>query len=80
VGVNYQSKKAITDSSNSTFYGWVDGRTLVDLNFAYDTTRFKYTLNVDNVFDEAYVYAARNQALIIPGSGLNVKASVTLKF
>jgi len=80
VGVNYQSKKAITDSSNSTFYGWVDGRTLVDLNFAYDTTRFKYTLNVDNVFDEEYVYAARNQALIIPGSGLNVKASVTLKF
>jgi iron complex outermembrane receptor protein len=80
VGVNYQSEKAITDSANSTFYGWVDGRTLLDLNFAYETERLKYTLNIDNLLDEEYIYAARNQALIIPGSGLNVKASVTLKF
>lgn len=80
VGLSYQSKKAITDSANSTFYGWVDGRTLVDLNFAYETGRLKYTLNVDNLLNKEYIYAARNQALIIPGSGFNVKAAVTLKF
>lgn len=80
VGINYQSKKAITDSANTTFYGWADGRTLVDLNFTYDAGRFRYALNVDNLLDDEYIYAARNQALIIPGSGTNVKASVTLKF
>ncbi len=79
-GLSYQSKKAITDSGNTTFYGWVDGRTLVDLNFAYDTGRVKYTVNVDNLFNESYVYAARNQALIIPGTGINVKAAVIVKF
>jgi iron complex outermembrane receptor protein len=79
-GVNYQSKKAITDSANTTFYGWVPGRTLVNLNFAYEAGRIKYTLNIDNLFDRRYIYAARNQALIIPGTGFNVKAGVVLKF
>ncbi|HEU5078969.1 MAG TPA: TonB-dependent receptor [Opitutaceae bacterium] len=79
-GVSYQNKKAITDSANTTFYGWVPGRTLVDLNFAYDAGRVKYTLNVDNLLDRSYIYAARNQALIIPGTGINLKAGVTLKF
>lgn len=79
-GLSYQSKKAITDSGNTTFYGYVGGRTLVDLNFAYDAGRLKYTLNVDNLFNRKYIYAARNQALIIPGTGTNVKAAVTLKF
>ena len=79
-GLSYQSKKAITDSGNTTFYGWVAGRTLADLNFAYDAGRIKYTVNVDNLFNKKYIYAARNQALIIPGTGTNVKAAVTLKF
>ena len=50
------------------------------LNFAYDAGRLKYTLNVDNLLDKEYIYAARNQALIIPGTGFNVKAGVTWKF
>jgi iron complex outermembrane recepter protein len=80
IGVSHQSRKAITDSANSTFFGWVDGRTLVDLNLGYEAGRVRYTVNVDNLLDTEYIYAARNQALIIPGTGFNVKAAVTLKF
>jgi iron complex outermembrane receptor protein len=79
-GINYQSKKAITDSANTTFYGWVGGRTLVDLSFGYEIGKMKYTLNVENLFNTEYIYAARNQGLIIPAPGTNIKASVAYKF
>lgn len=80
VGINQQSKKAITDSANTTFYGWVPGRTLVDVSLSYQHGKFRYSLNVDNALDKEYIYAARNQALIIPGTGRNFKGSVTWKF
>ncbi len=80
VGVNYESKKAITDSANTTFFGWVPGRTLADLSLSYQHGNMRYGLNVDNALNKSYIYAARNQALIIPGTGRNFKGSVTWKF
>ena len=32
-------------------------------DFAYETARVKYALNVDNLLNKKYIYAARNQAL-----------------
>jgi len=79
-GLSYQSKKAITSSANDLFFGYVPGRTVIDAFASYDHGPFKYTLNVDNLLDKSYIYAARNQNLIIPGSGINVKGAVTWKF
>ena len=80
LGVSYASKKAITDSANSTWYGYVPARTLVNAYCSYEHGSFSYNLNVDNLFDKKYIYAARNQSLIIPGTGFNVKAAITYKF
>lgn len=79
-GINFQDKKAITDSANSTFYGYIPARTLVDLSFGYDIGKIHYGLNIDNIFDKKFYYAARSNSVIIPGSGTNVKASVMYKF
>jgi outer membrane receptor protein involved in Fe transport len=61
-------------------YGWLDEFTLVDLAITYDHGSFRYGLNVDNLLDENYEAAVRNQSIIVPGMGTNVKASITWKF
>jgi iron complex outermembrane receptor protein len=80
VGVSYLAKRAITDNANMIFYGYVPGRTLVDAVINYEIGRFKYQVNIDNVFDRNYIYAARSNQVIIPGSPTNVRASITCKF
>jgi iron complex outermembrane receptor protein len=80
LGLNYASKKVITDSANSTWYGYVPARPPVNAFFSYDHGAFRYNLNIDNLFNKKYIYADRNQSLIIPGTGFNVKAAITHKF
>lgn len=79
-GLNYQSKKAITNNANTEFYGYAPGRTLLDLQLNYVRGRVRYSLNVDNLLDEDYVYAARSFNVVIPGSGTNLKAAITYTF
>jgi outer membrane receptor for monomeric catechols len=80
LGVSYLAKRAITDNSNMIFYGYVPSRTLVDAVINYRTSRFKYQLNIDNLFDRNYVYSVRSNQVIIPGTPLNLRASITYKF
>jgi iron complex outermembrane receptor protein len=80
VGVSYLAKRAITDNANMIFYGYVPGRTLVDAVINYETGRFKYQVNIDNVLDRNYIYAARSNQVMIPGSPTNVRVSITCKF
>ncbi|HYD83067.1 MAG TPA: TonB-dependent siderophore receptor, partial [Opitutus sp.] len=80
LGVSHLAKRAIASNNNAIVYGWLDAFTLTDLAIAYDRGAFRYGLNVDNVFDVDYEAAVRNQSIIVPGMGTNVKASVTWKF
>ncbi len=80
LGISHLSQRAITNNSNAFVYGYLDGFTLADLVLAYETDRFRYGVNVDNLLDEDYYAAVRNESIIVPGSGTNLKASVTWKF
>jgi iron complex outermembrane receptor protein len=80
VGLSHLDKRAITSNNNATLYGWLDPYTVCDLMLSYVRGPIRYGLNVDNVFNTAYEAAVRNQAVIVPGMGTNVKASVTWRF
>jgi len=80
VGVSYLAKRAVTDNSNMVFYGYVPSRTLVDAVINYRTNRCKYQLNIDNLLNQKYIYSARSNQVIIPGTPLNLRASITQKF
>ncbi len=80
VGVSCLAKRAITDNANLIFYGYVPGRTLVDMTINYETAHCKYQLNIDNLFDRNYIYSSRSNQVIVPGSPTNLRASVTYKF
>ena len=80
VGVSYLAKRAVTDNSNMIFYGYVPCRTLVDAVINYRTSRCKFQLNIDNLLDQKYIYSARSNQVIIPGTPLNLRASITQKF
>jgi outer membrane receptor protein involved in Fe transport len=78
--VSYLAKRAVTDNSNMIFYGYVPCRTLVDAVINYRTSRCKFQLNIDNLLDQKYIYSARSNQVIIPGTPLNLRASITQKF
>jgi len=80
IGVSYLAKRAITDNANAIFYGFLPARTVVDAAISYETTHFKYQVNIDNVLDQNYVYASRSNQVMIPGTPTNVRASLTWKF
>ncbi len=80
VGVSYLSKRVVTNNSNATVYGWLPGFTLVDVVLGYERGPLKYALNIDNALDRDYDAAVRNESIIVPGMGTNVKLSVTWKF
>ena len=80
-GVNYLGKRAIDDNSGSqVFFGYLPAQTLLDLSFAYDTKKFLYQVNIDNVFNKKYIYASRSNLVQVPGLPTNVRASVTYRF
>ncbi len=80
LGLSHLSRRAIANNSNATVFGWLEPFTLTDLALSYERGPLRYALNVDNVFDVAYHAAVRNESIIVPGMGTNVKASVTWKF
>jgi len=80
VGISYLAKRAITDNNNQVLYGFLPPRTLVDAVIGYDTKRFLYQLNIDNALDTDYTFAARSNQILVPGTPLNVRGSVTWKF
>jgi len=79
LGVNYLDKRAITDNSNNVFFGYIPARTLVDAAIIYRTKSFTYQINIDNLLNKDYMYAARSELVMIPGSPMNIRASVTYK-
>ncbi len=80
LGLSHLSRRAITDNSNARVYGWLDPYTTTDVALTYDRGAFRYGLNIENLGDVAYDAAVRNQSIIVPGAGTNVKASVTWRF
>jgi iron complex outermembrane receptor protein len=80
VGVDYQGKRAITNNANQVFFGYIPGRTLVNLFADYKYGHFSYSLNVDNLADTKYIYSARSVNVIVPGTSIDPKVSVTYHF
>src|SRR6185369_1965868 len=79
VGCSYLARRAITDNSNSIFYGYLPPRTLADAMIGYETKRFHFQLNIDNILGERYIYAARSNQVLVPGSPTNLRLAVTYK-
>ncbi len=80
VGISHLSRRAIASNNNAVIFGWLKPFTTADLVLGYETGSFRYGLNVDNLFNTRYDAAVRNQSIIVPGMGTNLKASVTWKF
>jgi iron complex outermembrane recepter protein len=81
LGVNYMSKRAIDDNSGSDVcFGFLPARTLVDASLTYETKRLTYQVNVDNLLNTKYVFAARSSSVLVPGTPLNARFSITYRF
>jgi len=52
----------------------------MDGSITYETKRFTYQVNIDNLLNKDYIYAARSSLVIVPGTPMNVRASITYKF
>jgi iron complex outermembrane receptor protein len=59
---------------------YLPARTLVDLSASYTRGAWTYQANIDNVFDQEYILASISRMLVVPGSGINLRASVTYRF
>jgi len=81
VGVNHLDKRAVTDNANQVWFGYVPGRTLVNLTASYRlNSHINYGLNVDNLLNEKFIYSVRSVNVIVPGPKTNVKFSVDYTF
>ncbi|HWL17407.1 MAG TPA: TonB-dependent receptor plug domain-containing protein [Opitutus sp.] len=94
VGVDYKSEVAGDSATGYTttkplpggnfvpnqpsFY--VNGRTLVNVGFAYKRDQWTARLQVSNVFDKDYLLASLSRTAVLVGDPLNVKASFTYNF
>jgi iron complex outermembrane receptor protein len=81
IGANSLAKRAITDNANQVWFGYVPGRTLVNLNATYRLDKhWNFGLNIDNLFDKKYIYSVRSVNVIVPGPSINVKGSIDYTF
>jgi outer membrane receptor protein involved in Fe transport len=78
LGENYQAKRAITDGPNQVFWGYVPSRVVLNstINYEYNS-HIKYTMTIDNLLNKKYIYAVRSENVIVPGTPINVKFSVS---
>jgi outer membrane receptor protein involved in Fe transport len=76
-----QSKRAVTDGPNQVFWGYVPGRTIVDLSAQYQyNPHVRFNVSIDNLLDAKYIYAVRSEDVIVPGQAINLKFAVTYTF
>jgi outer membrane receptor for ferric coprogen and ferric-rhodotorulic acid len=80
LGVESECKRAITNNSNQVFFGYIPGRTLVNLFSDYKLGHFIFALNIDNLLDTKYIWSARSVNVIEPGTPINFKGTVTYNF
>jgi len=81
VGVDYESKRAITNNANQVFFGYIPGRTLVNMFADYKFGHhWLFSANIDNVLDTKYIWASRSVNVIEPGTPINFKGTVTYNF
>jgi outer membrane receptor protein involved in Fe transport len=81
LGYNYLAQRAITDGPNQVMFGYVPGRVLVNSSITYKASRsITYTLNLDNLTNEKYIYSVRSQNVIVPGQAFNAKAGIEYRF
>jgi len=79
-GTTTLAKRAITDSSNQIFFGYIPGYTLLNGAISYSRKHYVIQLNVDNITNKFYWYASRDQLILFPGTPINPRMSVTYKY
>ncbi len=79
LGASFLDRRAVTDNSNLILYAYLPARFLADAMLSYDTRHFHYQLNIDNLFGTRYIYAARSNQVLLPGSPTNLRLAVTYK-
>lgn len=80
VGEQCIAKRAVTDSSNQIFYGYIPGYALTNAFVAWENKHIKIQFNVDNLFNKFYYYSARSNQVIVPGIPINPRVAVTYKY
>jgi outer membrane receptor for ferric coprogen and ferric-rhodotorulic acid len=81
VGENFQSKRAVTDGPNQVFWYYIPKRTLIDANIDYKyNEHIKYTVTINNLLNKKYIYSARSENVIVPGTPFNIKFAVAYTF
>ncbi len=81
IGANSQAKRAITDNANQVWFGYVPGRTLLNLTASYRYDKhWNYNLNIDNLLNKKYIYSVRSVNVIVPGPDINAKFSIEYTF
>jgi len=78
--VSHLAKRAVTSNNNAVVYGFIPGFTVVDLSLSFERGANRCALNVDNLFHTEYEAAVRNESIVVPGKGTNVKFSVARNF
>jgi iron complex outermembrane receptor protein len=81
LGANTLAKRAITDNANQVWFGYVPGRTILNLNatYRYDA-HWSLGLNIDNLLNKKYIYSVRSVNVIVPGPEINAKFSMDYTF
>lgn len=79
LGGSFLDRRAITDNSNLILYTYLPARFLADAMISYETKRFRYQLNIDNALGTRYVYAARSNQVLLPGTPTNLRFAITYK-
>lgn len=80
VGAGTRYVSAFTDTANGGQSPRVPGVALLDLVLAYDSTQWRYALNINNAADRYYVSACMTRGDCYIGARRNVVASATYRF
>jgi iron complex outermembrane receptor protein len=83
IGANYEGRRPIYYNSSVSAQNllWMGGRTVMNLGLYYTWHRhYKIQVNVDNIFDKAYLAGGYLPTRVYYGDGRNMKASVTYSF
>jgi iron complex outermembrane receptor protein len=81
LGPNYQSKRAVTDGPNQVFWGYIPNRVVVNASVTYRPDKhLRYTLTIDNLLNQKYIYSSRSEDVQVPGTPLNLKLGAYYTF
>ena len=63
------------------FWGYIPSRTVLDANIKYQYDKhITYTVSFANLLNTKYIYSSRSEDVLVPGTPINVRATIAYKF